>query len=57
LCKSRGGTINGNNYSEIQGAVVAQFERGNAMQIVLEFIAGILAFFVMWAFLFVLLSF
>jgi hypothetical protein len=38
-------------------AVVAQFERGNAMQIVLEFIAGILAFFVMWAFLFVLLSF
>lgn len=38
-------------------AVVAQFERENAMQIVLEFIAGILAFFVIWAFLFVLLSF
>ena len=37
--------------------VVAQFERGNAMQTALEFIAGILAFLVMWAFLFVLLSF
>lgn len=38
-------------------AVAAQFERVNAMQIVLEFIAGILAFFVLWAFLYVLLSF
>lgn len=38
-------------------AVVAQFKRGNSMQIALEFIAGIFAFFVMWAFLFVLLSF
>jgi hypothetical protein len=38
-------------------AVVAQFKRGNSMQTALEFIAGILAFFVMWAFLFVLLSF
>jgi hypothetical protein len=38
-------------------AVVAQFERENAMQIVFEFIAGILAFFVLWAFLYVLLSF
>lgn len=38
-------------------AVVAQFKRGNIMQTVLEFIAGIFAFFVMWAFLYVLLSF
>jgi len=38
-------------------AVVAQFERVNTMQTILEFIGGIFALFVLWAFLYVLLSF